>query len=383
MASDDDKKKAQELVEQAGRLLVSLQNEPEHKTQLANKAIGYLDEAITLDPENDKAWNNRGSAKSDIGDHHGAIADYDKAIRLNPDNDFAWSGRGEAKSRLGDHHGAMADCDKAIEINPDNDLAWNSRGLANHALGKYEESIKDLDEALRLNPYNESIQINRLAAEIALKRAETPNAIKQRKEITDALEKSIEEQKNSRWWLRCIQIGLLVTLFYIIGGYFSPVFCFTEFLCFTGITKNIIGQNNASSPLSFLPLFSILGFLIMPIIWGLRITGQAIMHAHILEQDYFSRLNVMNSLEYYQSDFDSSQDLKIKRSDLIMAYMESWMNNNTADRMERLYYKKSDAGKTPHEDMMKQCCEILEKSGKSSTGGKVTPSPPPSDRNRG
>ncbi|MGB2167486.1 MAG: tetratricopeptide repeat protein, partial [Candidatus Puniceispirillales bacterium] len=110
MASDDDKKKAQELVEQAGRLLVSLQNEPEHKTQLANKAIGYLDEAITLDPENDKAWNNRGSAKSDIGDHHGAIADYDKAIRLNPDNDFAWSGRGEAKSRLGDHHGAMADC---------------------------------------------------------------------------------------------------------------------------------------------------------------------------------------------------------------------------------------------------------------------------------
>ncbi|MGB2097664.1 MAG: hypothetical protein ACPHW5_07705, partial [Candidatus Puniceispirillales bacterium] len=218
---------------------------------------------------------------------------------------------------------------------------------------------------------------------IALKRAETPNAIKQRKEITDALEKSIEEQKNSRWWLRCIQIGLLVTLFYIIGGYFSPVFCFTEFFCFTGIIKNIIGQNNASSPLSFLPLFSILGFLIMPIIWGLRITGQAIMHAHILEQDYFSRLNVMNSLEYYQSDFDSSQDLKIKRSDLIMAYMESWMNNNTADRMERLYYKKSDAGKTPHEDMMKQCCEILEKSGKSSTGGKVTPSPPPSDRNRG
>ena len=136
MASDDDKKKAQGLVEQAGRLLVSLQNEPEHKTQLANKAIGLLDEAITLDPENDEAWFIRGDAKNTLSDHQGAIEDSTKAIALKPDNENA----------------------------------WNNRGIANHFLGDYHGAITDFDEALRLNPYNESIQKKRLAAEIALKR---------------------------------------------------------------------------------------------------------------------------------------------------------------------------------------------------------------------
>jgi hypothetical protein len=37
------------------------------------------------------------------------------------------------------------------------------------------------------------------------------------------------------------------------------------------------------------------------------------------------------------------------------------MNDNTADRMERLYSKKTDAGKTPHEDMMKLCEQMIDK----------------------
>ena len=79
------------------------------------------------------------------------------------------------------------------------------------------------------------------------------------------------------------------------------------------------------------------------------------MQSSILEQDYFSRLHVMNSLDYYQSELGKD------RNDLIIAYMESWMNDNTADRMERLYSKKTDAGKTPHEDMMKLCREEIAK----------------------
>lgn len=93
----------------------------------------------------------------------------------------------------------------------------------------------------------------------------------------------------------------------------------------------------------------------MPIIWGLRITGQAIMQASILEQDYFSRLNVINSLDYYESELGKD------RNDLIIDHIKSWMNDNTADRMERLYSKKTDAGKTPHEDMMKMCREEIAK----------------------
>jgi tetratricopeptide (TPR) repeat protein len=84
MASDEDKKKAQGLVEQAESLLSTFPNEPEHKTQRANKAFDLLDEAIALDPENDAARGNRGGAKAHLGDHHGAMSDCDEAIRLNP-----------------------------------------------------------------------------------------------------------------------------------------------------------------------------------------------------------------------------------------------------------------------------------------------------------
>jgi hypothetical protein len=79
------------------------------------------------------------------------------------------------------------------------------------------------------------------------------------------------------------------------------------------------------------------------------------MQSSILEQDYFSRLNVMNSLEYYESELGKD------RNDLIIDHIKNWMNDNTADRMERLYSKKSDAGKTPHEDVMKLCEQMIDK----------------------
>jgi hypothetical protein len=79
------------------------------------------------------------------------------------------------------------------------------------------------------------------------------------------------------------------------------------------------------------------------------------MQSSILEQDYFSRQNVMKSIRYYESELGKD------RNDLIIAHIKNWMNGNTADRMERLYSKKTDAGKTPHEDMMKLCEQMIDK----------------------
>ncbi|MDA8675575.1 tetratricopeptide repeat protein [Alphaproteobacteria bacterium] len=325
-------------------------------------AMDDYNQAIKLNSKNDMAWNNRGKAKHDLGDPQGAIDDYDEAIGLNPENNLALSNRGAARYALGDHQGAMDDYNRAIKLNPKNDAAWNNRGWAKYKLGKYEEAIKDYDEALRLNPDNKNIQNNQLAADIALKREKrAKNVIEKRDDIISALSSSIDEQKNRSKWLRRIQAGLLLILFAIIVLFFLLVFgfieCFGWSLCFSD--HNIIqifgGHSDTANPLRFFPVFSILGFIIMPIIWGLRITGQAIMQSSILEQDYFSRLHVMNSLDYYQSELGKD------RNDLIIAYMESWMNDNTADRMERLYSKKTDAGKTPHEDVMKLCEQMIDK----------------------
>ncbi|HCP19204.1 MAG TPA: hypothetical protein DIT62_08025, partial [Alphaproteobacteria bacterium] len=69
---------------------------------------------IILNPTNDKVWNNRGVAKSELGDYQGAVTDCDEAIRLNPRNSDAWSNRGLAKIKLGDYQDAITDCDEAI-----------------------------------------------------------------------------------------------------------------------------------------------------------------------------------------------------------------------------------------------------------------------------
>ena len=51
----------------------------------------------------------RGKAKSALGDKEGAIADYNQAIRLNPDNAKAYKNRGHAYRKLGENQQALRD----------------------------------------------------------------------------------------------------------------------------------------------------------------------------------------------------------------------------------------------------------------------------------
>ena len=50
-----------------------------------DRAIQDYDQALSLDPNNGLAFNNRGFAYGRIGDFDRAIGDYEKSIGLNPD----------------------------------------------------------------------------------------------------------------------------------------------------------------------------------------------------------------------------------------------------------------------------------------------------------
>ena len=91
MASKEDKAKAKKLVREAQKLI---------EAKDWQRLIALMDEAIRLDPENADAWNNRGSAKSKLGQHIEAIKDLDKAIELDKNNAAAWSNRGLSKTHL-------------------------------------------------------------------------------------------------------------------------------------------------------------------------------------------------------------------------------------------------------------------------------------------
>jgi tetratricopeptide (TPR) repeat protein len=49
-----------------------------------DEAIEAWDEAIWLDPNYEKAWNNKGNAFAALGKYDDAIKAYDEAIRLDP-----------------------------------------------------------------------------------------------------------------------------------------------------------------------------------------------------------------------------------------------------------------------------------------------------------
>ncbi len=125
-------------------------------------AIADYTTAISLNPQNYWAYNNRGVVKTnELGDHKGAIADFTKAIELDPKDGDYYHNRGLAKNRLGDYEGAIADCTKAIELNPKDDIAHYCRGLVKCKLGDYEGAIADFTKAIRLNPKNSYAYSNR------------------------------------------------------------------------------------------------------------------------------------------------------------------------------------------------------------------------------
>ena len=111
---------------------------------------GAIKHYTTINPQDAKAYYNRGNAKSESGDKAGAIADYTQAITINPQLAIAYNNRGLAKSESGDKAGAIKDFTQTITINPQLAIAYGNRGLAKSESGDKAGAIKDLKTAKQL-----------------------------------------------------------------------------------------------------------------------------------------------------------------------------------------------------------------------------------------
>jgi tetratricopeptide (TPR) repeat protein len=134
------------------------------------------------------AYNVRASAKIDLNDYRGAIADsekaikmcphlldsyvtrdiaetgirneieskpiadYDEAIKRTPNDADLYYARGAAKAGQGYSAEAIADYNKAISLRPDYAEAYARRALAKNLLKDYTGALSDLDEAIKRNP---------------------------------------------------------------------------------------------------------------------------------------------------------------------------------------------------------------------------------------
>ncbi len=78
-------------------------------------AIEVIRTAINRAPHLPMLWNTLGSILTEQGDMQTALIFYDEAVRLDPTFARALYNRSTARRDLGDNRGALADCDAAIE----------------------------------------------------------------------------------------------------------------------------------------------------------------------------------------------------------------------------------------------------------------------------
>ena len=102
------------------------------------EAIPAYDESIRLKPDLAEAYNNRGNAKNNLGQHQAAIADYDESLRLKPDYATAYYNRGVASVGLDNKDAARRDFGKARDL---------ARATGKEAVAaQAERALKELDD---------------------------------------------------------------------------------------------------------------------------------------------------------------------------------------------------------------------------------------------
>ena len=85
-----------------------------------NRAIGYYNLAIDVNPGHGGAWFNRSIMYHYNKDTAKAIAGYTQAIKLSPLNASIYYNRGVAYKETKDYGRAIADFDQALQLDPAN-----------------------------------------------------------------------------------------------------------------------------------------------------------------------------------------------------------------------------------------------------------------------
>jgi tetratricopeptide (TPR) repeat protein len=92
-------------------------------------ALGYLDQAIQMQPNLAPAHYHRGIVRSQLQKYDAAIVDFDRAIALNPQFSLAHAARGEALRQIKRSDEAMTALDNALKLDPTLAAARLSQGL--------------------------------------------------------------------------------------------------------------------------------------------------------------------------------------------------------------------------------------------------------------
>lgn len=123
-----------------------------NRNKVWKDGMSLFEDVIEKNPMIDYAYVNRAHAKSDLGDHKGALADYDKAISINPRFAESWNNRGNEKYMLGDKKAALEDYNQAIIVDPKYSLGYFNRAIDRAELNDFQGAISDYQSAIKYKP---------------------------------------------------------------------------------------------------------------------------------------------------------------------------------------------------------------------------------------
>ena len=116
-----------------------------------NKTLIRLNQIIEQNPQDAKAFAQRGEFYRQSKYYAEALADFNQAIALKPDYAWAIAHRGVTYRRLMRYEEALIDLNQAIALKPDYAWAIAYRGVIYVIMCRYEAAVNDYNQAVALD----------------------------------------------------------------------------------------------------------------------------------------------------------------------------------------------------------------------------------------
>lgn len=120
-----------------------------------DKAVGYFEQALELNPENELALYDLGFFSDQEGQYHKSIEYYNRYLDIDPFNFSIWFNLGISYNKAGDFDKAIEAYEYALALNEEFDQSLFNIGNAYANAGKYAQAIEKYNEYLILDPVND------------------------------------------------------------------------------------------------------------------------------------------------------------------------------------------------------------------------------------
>jgi len=127
------------------------------RTELLNKSVDELKQALSADPHSAEIHNQLGTTYRFMGRNSEAMSEFQQALEKDPRNSEAILNEGIMRMASGDVEGAKAQFNRAIKINSKNYMAHYRLGEAYLQGGDPHQALNSLNTALSLNRGNAAI----------------------------------------------------------------------------------------------------------------------------------------------------------------------------------------------------------------------------------